>query len=227
VDAAGHWRSGVFEAPWRVGGASTAEVVALAEFQRDPALQNVEVSRKEFGANRRPPGGAVVHFCGDDPEVGPVMRYTLVKRRQRRKQPQATPPAPQQIELDTAAIDRVLGAKGNNNGGVYQFGIPRAEPIKDGGMVVPASMGSAQGINFQPTGGGKAAITGDFVLTAKEVPLVLKALRGNGIEVTAVHNHMLDEEPRLFFVHFWGNDDAVKLAQGLKAALAHVNVAKG
>jgi hypothetical protein len=73
------------------------------------------------------------------------------------------------IDLDTGAIDQVLGAKGTNNGGVYQFSIPRAEPIKDGGMDVPPPMGSANAINFQPTGGGKAAITGDFVLIAKEV----------------------------------------------------------
>jgi len=142
-------------------------------------------------------------------------------------QPQATAPAQQRIELDTAAVDQALGAKGKDNGGIYQFSIPRAEAIKDGGMAVPPSMGSAQAINFQPTGGGKAAITGDFVLIAKEMPLVLKALRENGIEVTAVHNHMLDEQPRLFFVHFWANDDAGKLAQALGTALAHVNVAKG
>ena len=90
-------------------------------------------------------------------------------------------------------------------------------------MAVPAAMGSANAINFQPTGGGKAAITGDFVLTAKEVQPVMKALRENGIEVTALHNHMLDEQPRLFFMHFWANDDAKKLAEGLKAALSHVN----
>ena len=93
--------------------------------------------------------------------------------------------------------------------------------------VPPGPMGLATAINFQPTGGGKAAITGDFVLTGKEVAPVLKALRENGIEVTAVHNHMLDEQPRLFFVHFWANDDAKKLAQGLNAALSHVNIAKG
>ena len=87
-------------------------------------------------------------------------------------------------------------------------------------------MGSAIGINFQPTGGGKAAITGDFVLTAKEVNPVIKALRDNGIEVTAIHNHMLDDQPRLFFMHFWANDDAQKLAKGLRAALDKVNVAK-
>jgi uncharacterized protein DUF1259 len=137
--------------------------------------------------------------------------------------PASTPPA---IDLDTAALDQTLGAKGANNGGVYQFSIPRAEPINDNGMAVPPPMGSANAINFQPTGGGKAAITGDFVLIASEVNPVLKALRENGIEVTAIHNHMLDDQPRLYFMHFWANDDAKKLAEGLKAALAHVNIAK-
>jgi len=136
----------------------------------------------------------------------------------------AAPPPP--IDLDTAAIDQMLGAKGTNNGGVYQFSIPRAEPIKDGGMDVPPPMGSANAINFQPTGSGKAAITGDFVLIAKEVNPVLKALRDHGIEVTAIHNHMLDDQPHLYFMHFWANDDARKLAEGLKGALAQINVAK-
>lgn len=139
--------------------------------------------------------------------------------------PAAAAPPPK-IDLDTAAIDRALGAKGANNGGFYQFGIPRAAPVRDGGMAVPPAMGSAIGINFQPTGAGKAAITGDFVLIAKEVNPVAKALRDHGIEVTAIHNHMLDDEPRLFFMHFWANDDAMKLAEGLKAALAEIDIAK-
>jgi hypothetical protein len=138
----------------------------------------------------------------------------------------ATPIEPPEINFDTAAVDQALGAKGTNNGGVYQFGIPRAEPIRDGGMDIPTVMGLANAINFQPTGGGKAAITGDFVLIATEVNPVLKALRDHGIEVTAIHNHMLDDQPHLYFLHFWANDDAKKLAEGLKAALAHVNIAK-
>ena len=140
----------------------------------------------------------------------------------------AAPPASTapQIDLDTAMIDRVLGAKGKIAGGVYQVGIPRAEPVSDGGMVVPPAMGTAEAINFQPTGDGKAAITGDFVLTADEVDPVLRALRDNGIEVTALHNHMLDDQPRLFFMHFWANDDAEKLAKGLRAALDNVKAAK-
>jgi hypothetical protein len=140
--------------------------------------------------------------------------------------PQAAGSAPPRIDLDTAMLDRILGAKGQVASGVYQAGIRRAETVKDGGMEVPVAMGSAEAMNFQPTGNGKAAITGDFVLTAAEVNPVLRALRENGIEVTALHNHMLDDEPRLFFMHFWANDDAQKLAKGLRAALDKVNVAR-
>jgi Domain of Unknown Function (DUF1259) len=132
----------------------------------------------------------------------------------------------QAIDLDTAMIDKTLGFKGKVNGGVYQVGVPRAEAIKDGGMDVPPAMGSAIAINFQPTGSGKAAITGDFVLIAQEVNPVLRTLRENGIEVTALHNHMLNDEPRLFFMHFWANDDAERLAEGLRAALDQTNVKK-
>ena len=134
--------------------------------------------------------------------------------------------APAPLDLDTTMIDRVLGAKGKAVGGVYQVGVPRGEVIHDNGMAVPPAMGAAEAINFQPTGDGHAAITGDFVLTAREVNPVLRALRENGIEVTALHNHMLDDEPRLFFMHFWANDDAAKLAKGLRTALDQVNVAR-
>jgi Domain of Unknown Function (DUF1259) len=130
------------------------------------------------------------------------------------------------LGFDTKQIDSTLGYTGKNNNGVYQFAVPRAEKITEGGMGVPTSMGIATSINFQPTGGGKSAITGDFVLTAKEVNPVIKALRQNGIAVTAIHSHMLEEQPRLFFMHFWANDDATKLATGLRAALDQTNSAK-
>jgi hypothetical protein len=140
-------------------------------------------------------------------------------------------PAPaggaQDLGVDTKRLDQLMGQSGKVNGGVYQFSIPRAEAVTDGGMEVPPSMGLATAINFQPTGGGKAAITGDFVLTASEVNPVIRALRDGGIEVTALHSHMLTESPRLFFMHFWANDDAQKLARGLRAALDKMNVAKG
>jgi hypothetical protein len=163
---------------------------------------------------------------GDPVKLATALHAALAESKTPFAAAPAAPSAPPPIDLDTAAIDQMLGAKGRNNGGVYQFGIPRAEPIKDGGMDVPPPMGSANAINFQPTGGGKAAITGDFVLIAKEVNPVLKALREHGIEVTAIHNHMLDDQPHLYFMHFWANDDAKKLAEGLKAALAQINIAK-
>jgi hypothetical protein len=135
--------------------------------------------------------------------------------------------APSQIELDRALIDRTLGAKGKVNGGVYQVSLKRAGTIADAGMAVPDAMGTAEAINFQPTGDGKAAIAGDFVLTANEVNPVLRILRDNGIEVTALHNHMLNDEPRLFFMHFWANDELAKLAAGLRAALDKIDLARG
>jgi Domain of Unknown Function (DUF1259) len=140
--------------------------------------------------------------------------------------PSAASTQAQTLEIDTAMIDRTLGAKGKAVGGVYQVSIPRAEPVRDGGMDIPEAMGSAEAINFQPLDGGKVATTGDFVLTAKEVNPVLRILREHGIEVTALHNHMLDDEPRLFFMHFWAHDDAEQLARGIRAALDKVNVAR-
>jgi hypothetical protein len=128
------------------------------------------------------------------------------------------PPA---VDFDTAQIDQIIGAKGQNNGGIYQIGVPRRDPISEKGMQLAPTgpMGVNTGIGFQPTGRGKAAITGDFVLIGTEVNPAVKALRSNGIEVTAIHSHMLTEQPRIIFMHFWANDDAVKLAKGLRAAL--------
>jgi hypothetical protein len=123
-------------------------------------------------------------------------------------------------------LDNAIGAKGKVNGGVYQFSVPRKDAVMDSGAAVPPAMGTATVINFQPVDESKAAITGDFVVIGNEVNPLLHALRENGIEVTAIHSHMLSEEPRLFFVHFWANDDAQKLAKGLQAALEGIAVAR-
>lgn len=133
-------------------------------------------------------------------------------------------PAP--LDLDTAALDRLMGGKGKANGGVYQFSFPRAERLMAQGMPAPATMGTATAINFQPTGQGKAAITGDFVLIGGEIDPVMRALRGADIGITALHNHMTGDQPRLFFMHFWANRDAQSLAQGLRLALNVMNLQK-
>jgi Domain of Unknown Function (DUF1259) len=137
--------------------------------------------------------------------------------------PPATAPAGP-LGLDTAGIAQALGQHGQVNGGVYQVGVPRAEAITLDGVSVPPSMGLATAINFQPTGRGRAAITGDFVLLGSEVNPVIRALRANGITIMALHSHMLADGPHLFFMHYWANDDAVKLARGIRAALDRMNV---
>ena len=138
------------------------------------------------------------------------------------KTPIGAAPAPataSAADLDTAGIAKALGVAGKLNGVVLQVSVPRREKITEMGVEIPPSMGVATAINFQPTGGGKAAITGDFVMIGSEVNHVIRALRENGIEVTALHSHMLGESPRLLFMHFWANADAVTLAKGLRAAL--------
>jgi hypothetical protein len=192
------------------------------------AAAGIEITALHNHLLRNHPFTMYMHVLGhgDPVTLAATLHTALAESKTPFPTGSAAAAAPPLVDLDTTAIDQALGAKGKNVGGVYQFGIPRAETIKDGGMVVPPAMGSANAINFQPTGGGKAAITGDFVLIASEVNPVLKALREHGIEVTAIHNHMLDDQPHLYFMHFWANDDAVKLAEGLKAALAQINIAK-
>lgn len=160
-----------------------------------------------------------ISAMGDAVKIARAIHEALSLSKTPLAAPVVNPAQNQDLEIDTKQLDQLMGQSGKVNSGVYQFSIPRAEAISENGMEVPPSMGLATAINFQPTGGGKAAITGDFVLLASEVNPVIRALRNNGIEVTAVHSHMLSESPRLFFMHFWANDDAIKLARGLRLAL--------
>ena len=181
------------------------------------------------------------HLLGESPHIiymhvaghgdGVKLASSLSQALALTKTPGSAPPATNSaitkaIDLDMKGIEEVLGYSGKVNGGILQFAIPRAEKITDGGMEVPPAMGTATAINFQPTGGGNAAISGDFVMLATEVNPVLRALRTHGIEVEAIHNHMLFDQPHLYFMHFWANDDAVALAKGLRAALDATNSQK-
>ena len=160
---------------------------------------------------------------GDPVAIARAVRAALALTRTPARAPTpAASPAP--FSLDTAALARTLGYGGKVNGGVYQVSVPRSDPVQAHGMKVPPAMGTATALNFQPTGGGRAAVTGDFVLAADEVNPVIKTLGEHGIMVTALHNHMLIDEPRLFFMHFWAVDDAARLAQGLHAALGRMKV---
>src|SRR5262245_988404 len=169
-----------------------------------------------------------IHAMGEGAKLAKSIHDALSLSKTPFTAPAAATQNPE-IGFDTKAVDQIMGQSGKVNGVVYQYSIARADDVSDSsmnGFVIPPAMGLAQAINFQGTGGGKAAITGDFVLTAAEVNPVIKALRDNSIEVTALHSHMLTDSPHLFFMHFWANDDALKLAKGLRAALDRVNVKK-
>lgn len=199
------------------------EVEPVMKSLLDSGLQVTALHNHLFHAQ---PATFYMHVYGEgDPAVIAAKIHTALALSKTPFTAGAAAPPPA-IDLDTAAIDAALGAKGTNTAGVYQVGIPRAEPVMDMNMALPAAMGSAQAINFQPLGGGKAAITGDFILIGSEVNPVMKALRDNGIDVTALHNHMVGDTPRMFFMHFWAHDDLKKLLTGLHAALEKVAVKK-
>jgi hypothetical protein len=209
--------------------------LVLTETEINPVMskllaEGLQVTALHNHLLRASPPTFYMHVAGtgDPAQLARLVRAALEESRTPFdiNPPAETAAASASIDFDTATVNAAIGAKGKVNGGVYQFSIPRADSIKMGGMAVPGAMGTAIAINFQPTGGGKAAITGDFVALSSELNPLVTALRGNGIEVTAIHNHMVGEEPRAFFVHFWANDDAVKLANGLGAALKTVNVAR-
>ena len=161
---------------------------------------------------------------GDPVKMAEAIRVALAQSKI--PAPPAAPATPPAVDLDMAQLDQIIGAKGQANGGVYQFNVARRDPIIEGGMMIPIAMGSAHVINFQPTGGGNAAITGDFVVTGDEVTPLIRTLRSNGIDVTAIHSHMLTEQPRLIFMHFWAIDNAVKLARALRAGLEKTAIAR-
>jgi len=210
------------------GGAMVMGDLVLLETEINPVMSKLienglEITAVHNHLLRANPATFYMHVGGhgDPVKLATALRTALAASKTPLSPPAAAASPPPPVDLDTAQIEQIIGAKGQANGGVFQMGVPRSDAITENGMqIMPAGpMGIATGINFQPTGGGKAAITGDFVLTGDEVNPVIKALRSSGIEVTAIHSHMLTEQPRLIFMHFWANDDALKLAKGLRAAL--------
>jgi biotin operon repressor len=214
------------------GGAMVMGDLVLTENEVNPVMtkllqSGIEVTAVHNHLMRATPATFYMHVRGhgDPVTMAMAIRDSLAESSTPFDAPAAAP-AQNAIDLDSNKLDEVMGAKGKVNSGVYQFSVPRRDSITEGGMPVPPAMGTGTAMNFQPTGDGKAAITGDFVVTAEELNPMIRALRENGIEVTAIHSHMLQEQPRLFFVHFWANDDAIKLANGLRAALDKTAVAR-
>jgi len=209
------------------GGVMAMGDLVLLETEINPVMAKLIANGFEITAVhnhllRANPAPFYMHVSGhgDPVKLASAIRDALAESKTPLSVAASSAPAPA-VDLDTAQLDEIMGVKGKANGGLYQFTVARRDAVTEGGVSLTPSgpMGVATGINFQPTGGGKAAITGDFVMTGEEVNPVIMALRTHGIEVTALHSHMIGEEPRLFFMHFWANDDAIKLAKGLRAAI--------
>ena len=193
------------------------------------AGKGVAITALHNHLNEMTPHVMYMHYTGhgDAVQLASAIREALSKSGTPLGQaPAASVPASGGPEIDQKQVESALGRTGRVNNGILQVGVARAEKITENGMELLPAMGVNTAINFQPTGDGKAAITGDFVLIGREVNSVLKALREHGIQVTAIHNHALGDNPRLFYMHFWANDDAVKLARGLKAGLDLTNSKK-
>jgi hypothetical protein len=207
--------------------------IVLTENEVSPIMSKllgsgIEITALHNHLMRATPATFYMHIRGhgDPVQLATLVRQALAETKTPFEPPSTASPQAAKVDVHTDQLDQTLGTKGKANGGVYQFSIPRKETVTENGMPVPAAMGTGTAINFQPTGNGKAAIAGDFVVTAEELNPMIGALRENGIEVVAIHSHMLEEQPRLFFVHFWANDDAAKLAKGLRAALDKMAVAR-
>jgi hypothetical protein len=217
------------------GGAMVMGDLVLLDTEVNPVMaklleNGIDITAVHNHLLRASPPTYYMHVGGhgDAVKLATAIRTALAESKTPLGTPAAASGPPPAIDLDTTTLDQIIGVKGQANGGVYQFAVPRRDPITEmGTTLLPAGpTGMANGINFQPTGGGKAAITGDFLVTGEEVNPLIRTLRANGIEVTAVHSHMLDEQPRMFFIHFWANDDAQKLAKGIRAALEKTAIAK-
>ena len=213
-------------------GAMLMGDLVLAEDEVNPVMERLLQSGVEVTALHKhligpEPTPMYMHVGGqgDPVEMAQTIRAALELTGTPLESASSGSEAPE-ITFDTEAVDQIMGAEGEADGGIYKYSFPRAEPVTMHGMEIPAAMGSAIAINFQPTGDGRAATTGDFVMAADEVQPVLQALKENGMQVMPLHNHMLEEEPRLFFAHFWANGDVQELARGLRAALDRVAVDK-
>src|SRR5205823_6132595 len=215
------------------GGVMTMGDLVLLETEINPVMLKLieggmEITAVHNRVLRASPATFYMHVGGhgDPVKMASVIRSALSASKTPFDAPATTAgPAPA-VDLDTAKLDQIMGVKGTSTGGVHQFAVPRRDPVTESGMQVTGPLGGANAINFQPTGNGKAAITGDFLVTGNEVNPLIRALRAADIEVTAIHSHMLDEQPRMFFIHFWANDDAMKLAQGIRTALETTAIAK-
>jgi len=209
--------------------ASVMGDLVLLESEINPVMSKLRASGIEITAVHNhilneTPQVLYMHYLGhgNAADLAKSVRAALAASKTPLGAPAAPTLAPASPPPFVKTIEDTLGRKGQLNGGVLAFGIPRAEAITENGMTLTPPQGVAESINFQETTSGQVATTGDFVLIAEEVNPVISALQQNNIQVTALHSHMLTEQPRLFFMHFWAAGNTESVSQGIKAALSHI-----
>jgi hypothetical protein len=210
--------------------ASVMGDLVLLEDEVNPVMRKLRTAGFEItGVHnhlmKETPSVLYMHYMGHGKaaDIAQALRAALAESKTPLDQP--APPAPVgEPPAFVKTVEDGVGTKGRFSGGVLSFGIPRSNAITDHGMTLSGAQGVAESINFQDAGSGKVATTGDFVLTAEEVNPVISALEEHQIQVTALHSHMLTEQPRLFFMHFWAVGSPDSVAGGIKAALSHVAV---
>lgn len=213
--------------------------LVLTEAEVSPVMaklqeQGFDVTGLHNHLLREQPKVMYLHYMGHGPDAAALargLRSGLEASSTPLGAPPAAPPA-RDLGFDPAELDRVLGHAGKTTGGIQKYAIARNEAVRVqggamDGLALSPPLGVATVINFQPLGGNRAAITGDFALVGTEVAPVTRTLRSHGIEVTAAHSHMTDDEPHLYYVHFFATGPAADLATGLRAALDKTNSAKG
>lgn len=205
--------------------------LVLLSSELEPVLKKLRASNFEITAVHNhligeTPRLIYVHYMGQESavELAKSLRAALAESKTPLGPPPTSPSPASEPPAFVKTIETIMGAKGRWGGGVLAFGIPRADAVVEGGMSLTPAQGAAEAINFQEAGPGRVATAGDFELTAEEVNPVISALQAHGIQVTALHSHMLTEQPRLFFMHFWAVGTPESVAEGIKAALDKVHM---
>jgi hypothetical protein len=203
--------------------------LVLLEGELNPVMAKLRASDFEISAVHNhlieeTPRVLYMHYMGHGPatQLAMSLRAALSASKTPLDKPAAAAeePAP---PAWVKTVEDSVGRKGTFKGGVLSYGVPRGESITMAGMTITPAAGVGEAINFQAADSGNVATTGDFVLVADEVNPVISELQGHNISVTALHSHMLTEQPRLFFMHFWSVGSPESVGAGIKAALSKVN----
>lgn len=211
------------------GNAMVMGDLVLLEDELNPVMDKLRAAGFEITAvhnhlMHETPHVLYMHYMGHGPakQLADSLKAALaVSKTPLEKPAAAEEPAP---PAWVKSVEDSVGRKGTFKGGVLGYGVARSDSISSAAMTIPPAAGVAEAINFQAVDSGQVATTGDFVLTADEVNPVLSELRTHNISVTALHSHMLTEQPRLLFMHFWAVGTPESVGEGIKAALSKVAV---